>query len=73
MEKASRYNPAEVKKIAEIMHWTPEIIVEKMNQLGTTVSTRTIENWLNGETAPDADMLDVLAMAMGVGIERFYK
>lgn len=72
MEKASRYDPSVIGQITGVMGWTDLDVVEKMRQLGTEISHQTVANYRNGVSAPDADMLDVLAMALGIGVERFY-
>ena len=72
MEKASRYDPSVIGEVTGVLKWSDLDVVEKMKQFGTTISHQTIANWRNGISAPDADMLDVLAMALGIGVERFF-
>lgn len=72
MEKASRYNPSVIGEVTGVLGWTDLDVAEKMKQLGTEISHQTIANYRNGLSSPDADILDVLAMALGIGVERFY-
>ena len=72
MEKASRYDYTQLGKILDVMAWSPQDVVEKLKSFGMEVSAQTITNWCNGLSAPDADRLDVLAMALGVDLLRFY-
>ena len=72
MEKASRYDPTVIGQVTGVLGWTDMDVAQKMTQLGTAISHQTIANWRNGLSAPDADKLDVLAMALGIGVERFY-
>lgn len=72
MEKASRYDPSVIGEVAGVLKWSDLDIVEKLKPFGMEISHQTIANWRNGISAPDADKLDVLAMALGIGIDRFY-
>jgi transcriptional regulator with XRE-family HTH domain len=54
------------------MGWGPAEVVEKLKPFEMDVTSQTIINWREGKSAPDADKLDVLAMALGVHYARFY-
>lgn len=72
MEKASRYDASVIGEVTGVLKWSDLDVAEKMLNFGTEISHQTIANWRNGRTAPTADMLDVLAMALGIDVGRFY-
>ena len=69
----TKYDHTELKKIREFLGWSVSDLVEKSKSLGLNFSERTVYNWEQNETTPDADTLATLAGLFGVSIERFYK
>ena len=69
----TKYDPTELKKIREFLQWSVSDLVEKASKLGLKISERTVYNWENDDTTPDADTLATLAGLFGVDVNRFYK
>ena len=68
----SRYDYRVIREIRETLKWTIRDVADRCKRIHFDVTETTICNWETGNTTPDADKIDVLAMALGVGLERFY-
>ena len=68
-----RFDYAELKRLREFLRWSLADLTARCQQVKFEVSESTLANWEQGETAPDADKLVLLAQVFGVGVERFYK
>lgn len=57
----------------EKMDWSYETVAQKISMYGVAISYGTIRNWESGETVPDANELQVLAVVFESDANDFYR
>jgi len=67
-----KFDPEVLKKARAANDWSFERVSQNMAMHGVPVSWGTIRNWENGETVPDANNLQILAVVCGKLIKDFY-
>lgn len=67
-----KFSGAKVKQMRDHLNLSPKDFYKSLVINGLEQGSRSIDNWLSGESVPDANALAIIADTLGLPIEFFY-